>query len=252
MLAWIAFLAACISHQEDGAALFRRALLTQTPEGRAPVIRDFQADLEISFYDVDEKGAHKATRSGTITEFWKSKPGGDLYHRILKSDRTTHLCANAKGYFLWEDEAGGRARDLSVPEPIYQGLSIYLLFAIGLKGGAVLAVTPLSELLLPGSLTFLLGIVTPVVAWLLMRRVGRSTEELGVRSVTPSLGALSRRARERGTLGRGRLPSCRPSPRSPRMKRRLLPSSRRRGESRSQRPKRRCSRSRSRSSGRCC
>ena len=116
MLAWIAFLAACISHQEDGAALFRRAVLTQTPEGRAPVIRDFQADLEISFYDVDEKGAHKATRSGTITEFWKSKPGGDLYHRILKSDRTTHLCANAKGYFLWEDEAGGRARDLSVPE----------------------------------------------------------------------------------------------------------------------------------------
>ena len=33
--------------------------------------------------------------------------------------------------------------DLSVPESIYQGLSIYLLLAIGLKGGAVLADTPL-------------------------------------------------------------------------------------------------------------
>jgi hypothetical protein len=63
--------------------------------------------------------------------------------------------------------------DLSVPESIYQGLSIYLLLAIGLKGGAVLAVTPPSVLLLPGALTLLLGVVTPVIAWFLMRRVGR-------------------------------------------------------------------------------
>ncbi len=32
--------------------------------------------------------------------------------------------------------------DLSIPESIYQGISIYLLLAIGLKGGAVPAVSP--------------------------------------------------------------------------------------------------------------
>lgn len=63
--------------------------------------------------------------------------------------------------------------DLSVPESIYQGLSIYLLLAIGLKGGSVLAVTPLSELLLPAAATIGIGVVTPVSAWLLVRKVGR-------------------------------------------------------------------------------
>jgi hypothetical protein len=63
--------------------------------------------------------------------------------------------------------------DLSVPESIYQGISIYLLLAIGLKGGAVLAVTPPSQLLLPGAMTLLLGVLTPVIAFFLMRRIGR-------------------------------------------------------------------------------
>ena len=63
--------------------------------------------------------------------------------------------------------------DLSVPESIYQGLSIYLLFAIGLKGGAVLAVTPLSEFWLPALVTIGLGAVTPVIAWFLVRKIAR-------------------------------------------------------------------------------
>lgn len=63
--------------------------------------------------------------------------------------------------------------DLAVPEPIYQGLSIYLLLAIGLKGGAALAVTPLTEMLLPAIVTVVLGLVTPVSAFFLMRRYGR-------------------------------------------------------------------------------
>lgn len=63
--------------------------------------------------------------------------------------------------------------DLAVPEPVYQGLSIYLLLAIGLKGGSALAVTPFGELLLPGAITLALGLVTPVSAFFLMRRLGR-------------------------------------------------------------------------------
>ncbi len=39
--------------------------------------------------------------------------------------------------------------DLAIPEPIYQGLSIYLLLAIGLKGGSALSTTPFSEMLAP-------------------------------------------------------------------------------------------------------
>ncbi|MES2466863.1 MAG: sodium-dependent bicarbonate transport family permease [Verrucomicrobiota bacterium] len=63
--------------------------------------------------------------------------------------------------------------DLSIPESIYQGISIYLLLAIGLKGGAVLAVTPPSQLLLPGAVTLAIGILTPLSAWLFMRKIGR-------------------------------------------------------------------------------
>jgi hypothetical protein len=63
--------------------------------------------------------------------------------------------------------------DLAVPEPVYQGLSIYLLLAIGLKGGSALAVTPFGELLLPGVITLVLGLITPVSAFFLMRRFGR-------------------------------------------------------------------------------
>lgn len=63
--------------------------------------------------------------------------------------------------------------DLSVPEQVYQGLSIYLLLAIGLKGGSALAVTPFQDLWLPGLLTLVLGVVTPLSAYLLMRGPGR-------------------------------------------------------------------------------
>lgn len=63
--------------------------------------------------------------------------------------------------------------DLALPEPIYQGLSIYLLLAIGLKGGSALAVTPLTELWAPALVTLVIGVITPVSAYFFIRRVGR-------------------------------------------------------------------------------
>jgi uncharacterized protein len=63
--------------------------------------------------------------------------------------------------------------DLSVPEQIYQGLSIYLLLAIGLKGGSALASTPIHEVIVPGILTLVLGVITPISAYFLMRRIGK-------------------------------------------------------------------------------
>lgn len=55
--------------------------------------------------------------------------------------------------------------DLEFPEPLYQGLSIYLLLAIGLKGGAALSITPLAQFLAPAGATLLLGLVTPLTAF---------------------------------------------------------------------------------------
>jgi len=63
--------------------------------------------------------------------------------------------------------------DLTIPEPIYQALSIYLLLAIGLKGGAALAETPLATLAAPAAATLVVAIITPVSAYFLMRRIGR-------------------------------------------------------------------------------
>jgi hypothetical protein len=63
--------------------------------------------------------------------------------------------------------------DLEIPSAIYQGLSIYLLFAIGLKGGVALSKTPASELVGPVLLTLVLGALTPLSAFLLLTRFGR-------------------------------------------------------------------------------
>lgn len=63
--------------------------------------------------------------------------------------------------------------DLEIPSGIYQGLSIYLLFAIGLKGGVSLSKTPASELVGPVFLTLALGALTPLSAFLLLRKFGR-------------------------------------------------------------------------------
>lgn len=62
--------------------------------------------------------------------------------------------------------------DLEIPGAIYQAISIYLLFAIGLKGGVALARTPPLELAAPMGMTLLLGLVTPATAFLLLRTFG--------------------------------------------------------------------------------
>lgn len=63
--------------------------------------------------------------------------------------------------------------DLALPEPVYQGLSIYLLLAIGLKGGAALSATPVASMWAPGLATLVLGLLTPVSAFYLVRYAGR-------------------------------------------------------------------------------
>ncbi|PZA07364.1 MULTISPECIES: sodium-dependent bicarbonate transport family permease [unclassified Meiothermus] len=66
--------------------------------------------------------------------------------------------------------AVGLGSDLTFPEGLYTALSLYLLFAIGFKGGVELSHTPARAIALPALATLLLGLLTPTVAYLTARR----------------------------------------------------------------------------------
>ncbi|MDX6767133.1 MAG: sodium-dependent bicarbonate transport family permease [Candidatus Methylacidiphilales bacterium] len=63
--------------------------------------------------------------------------------------------------------------DLKIPEPIYVGLTIYLLFAIGLKGGAKLDGITLEELWKPMTAALALSAAIPVWSFHILKRIGR-------------------------------------------------------------------------------
>lgn len=60
--------------------------------------------------------------------------------------------------------------DLRFPEQVTSFLSSYLLFAIGLKGGMRLREADIADLIAPAGVTVLLGVLTPVVAFVVGRR----------------------------------------------------------------------------------
>lgn len=59
--------------------------------------------------------------------------------------------------------------DLKVPDALTQVLSIYLLLAIGLKGGVALAATDPASLAVPLALAIGFGLLTPVLAYLALK-----------------------------------------------------------------------------------
>ena len=63
--------------------------------------------------------------------------------------------------------------DLRLPDALYNALSIYLLFAIGLKGGVELSETPMATFALPALLTLGLGLLTPLTAYAVLRKLGK-------------------------------------------------------------------------------
>ena len=63
--------------------------------------------------------------------------------------------------------------DLRIPDALYEILSIYLLLAIGLKGGVALATADPSAILLPALAALLLGATIPIVAFGVLRGLGR-------------------------------------------------------------------------------
>lgn len=75
-------------------------------------------------------------------------------------------------FFLLGALAGFVRSDLRIPGVLYESLSIFLLLAIGLKGGVELARYPLAAVALPALVVVGAGTLIPLVAYPLLRRVG--------------------------------------------------------------------------------
>jgi hypothetical protein len=69
--------------------------------------------------------------------------------------------------------AGRLGSDLRLPRQLYESITIYLLLAIGLKGGATIAANGLGPLLVPALASIGLGAIIPVYTYPLLRRIGR-------------------------------------------------------------------------------
>jgi hypothetical protein len=63
--------------------------------------------------------------------------------------------------------------DVRLPESLYPVLSTYLLLAIGIKGGRALSESALSDIWKPLIATLVIGILTPIIAFGLLRLIGR-------------------------------------------------------------------------------
>lgn len=63
--------------------------------------------------------------------------------------------------------------EFTLPKDIYMGLAVYLLFALGLKGGVELAHAELLSIAAPVGVTLLLGCITPLTTYFVVRRLGR-------------------------------------------------------------------------------
>jgi hypothetical protein len=76
-------------------------------------------------------------------------------------------------FFVLGVAAGLLRSDLKIPGSIYEFLSIYILLAIGLKGGVELAKHDVLSLLGPGLVIVLVGAIIPLVAFPVLRYLGR-------------------------------------------------------------------------------
>lgn len=59
--------------------------------------------------------------------------------------------------------------DIRLPDAVYQGISMYLLLAIGIKGGVALRVADAGEVVAPIAAALVLGIVIPLLAYGVLR-----------------------------------------------------------------------------------
>jgi hypothetical protein len=63
--------------------------------------------------------------------------------------------------------------ELSLPREIYAALSIYLLYALGIKGGVELAQSSFAQVIGPAIAAIAIGCITPITTYLVLRKLGR-------------------------------------------------------------------------------
>ena len=76
-------------------------------------------------------------------------------------------------FFLLGMLAGVVRSDLKIPAVLYESLSIFLLLAIGLKGGVELARQSLAELIVPALVVVAIGAMLPLIAFPVLQRLGK-------------------------------------------------------------------------------
>ncbi|GAB3182373.1 sodium-dependent bicarbonate transport family permease [Telluribacter humicola] len=76
-------------------------------------------------------------------------------------------------FFLLGAFAGMVKSDLRIPQAFYNTLSIYLLLSIGIKGGIELYKNSLSSIALPALGTIALGGIITVIAFLILKHLGK-------------------------------------------------------------------------------
>lgn len=100
--------------------------------------------------------------------------------------------------------------ELQLPKDVYTGISVYLLLALGLHGGAELAHAPLSTIAFPALVTVLLGLVTPVTSYVVLRRLGRFgvQDAAGIAAHYGSVSAVTFIAAQQFTQAMGAAPEA--------------------------------------------
>lgn len=94
------------------------------------------------------------------------------------------------GFFVLGLAAGLIGSDLKLPNGLYETLTIYLLIAIGIKGGFELARTDVTDLVLPIAVVVVMSGVTPVIGYQLLHRMGR-VPHLDAASISAHYGSVS-------------------------------------------------------------
>ncbi len=92
--------------------------------------------------------------------------------------------------FIFGFAASRVKSDVRVPDAIYQFLSIYLLFGIGLKGGHSLKSTPLADLVVPALATLVCGILIPLLAFTFLK-IARGLNNVDRGSIAAHYGSTS-------------------------------------------------------------
>ena len=92
--------------------------------------------------------------------------------------------------FIFGFAASRVKSDVRVPDAIYQFLSIYLLFGIGLKGGHSLKSTPLADLVVPALATLVCGVLIPLLAFTFLK-LARGLNNIDRGSIAAHYGSTS-------------------------------------------------------------